>query len=452
VLLATVGLAIGLAVGGVALTVLLRSGLERASDDEARQTAQDVVVLVDAGRLPDPVPAGGTSLVQVVDQQGRVLAASAGADRLVPAVSADQISAALAGPVTVPGSQFGVLGPVRVIALPAGSPIDPSTVVVGSPSGDIDDAVRVVRTVVIIGFVLLLAVLAVVLWLFVGATLRPVEALRAGAEKITGANSNDTLPLPDSADEIRRLAETLNDMLARLEVSRKRQRAFVADAAHELRSPLTSLRTQLEVAAATGDEPDPDDLVAEVDRLTGLVEDLLLLAKVDDGTPPPRQRFDLAEMATGMAKRYAAARVPVVIEVADTPAVDANAGAVTRVLANLLDNAVRYAATGVRLTVRSTEGSAEVTIADDGPGIPAADRERVFERFTRLQYARDRDSGGSGLGLAIVRELITQQGGTVSLADTRAGAAGDPGLTVRVRLPSAQGPVSGQPGVARNMG
>ena len=192
---------------------------------------------------------------------------------------------------------------------------------VGSPSGDIDDAVRVVRTVLIVGFVLLLAVLAVVLWLFVGATLRPVETLRVGAEKITGANSNDTLPLPDSADEIRRLAETLNDMLARLEVSRGRQRAFVADAAHELRSPLTSLRTQLEVAAATGDDPDPADLVAEVDRLTALVEDLLLLARVDDGKPPPRQRLDIADMATATAKRYASSRVPVTVQVADEPAV-----------------------------------------------------------------------------------------------------------------------------------
>ena len=439
-LLATVGLAIGLAIGGVALTVLLRSGLERASDETARQTAQDVALLVDAGRLPDPVPAGGTTLVQVVDQQGRVLAASAGADRLVPAVSADQLAAAVEGPVTVPGAQFGVLGPVRVIALPAGSTNDPNTVLVGSPSGDIDDAVRVVRTAVIVGYVLLLAVLAAVLWLFVGATLRPVEALRAAAEKITGANSNDTLSLPDSADEIRRLAETLNDMLARLEVSRNRQRAFVADAAHELRSPLTSLRTQLEVAAATGDEPDPADLVAEVDRLTGLVEDLLLLAKVDDGKPPTRQRLDIREIATVIAKRYAASRVPVTVLVMDTPAVEANPGAVARVLANLLDNAVRHAATAVTVTVRSTaEGGASVVIADDGPGIPAGDRERVFERFTRLQDARDRDSGGSGLGLAIVRELINQQGGSISLADTTTGPGRDPGLSVRFRLP----PISG---------
>ena len=265
-LLSTVGLAVGLAVGGVVLVVVLRLGLERASDEAVLQTAQEVVVLIDGDRLPDPIPAGGTTLVQVVDEQGRVLAASAGADRLVPALPADELAAAQGGPITMDGARFGVLGPVRVVALTA-DPQDgsgESTVVVAVPAGDIDDAVRVARTSLIVGFAVLLALLAAVAWRLVGATLRPVEALRAGAEKITGTGSTDTLPLPDSADEIRRLAETLNDMLGRLESSRRRQRAFVADAAHELRSPLTSLRTQLEVGVATGDDPDAADLLAEV--------------------------------------------------------------------------------------------------------------------------------------------------------------------------------------------
>jgi len=435
VVLATLGLAMGLAVGGAVLTIVLQVGLERASDAAARQTGQDVVQLIESDRLPDPVPAGGTTLVQVVDDQGRVLAASAGTDRLVPALSPDQTAAALAGPITVPGSQFGVLGPVRVVALAAGPATSPSTVVVGSPAGDIDDAVRVVRTLLIVGFLLLLALLAVVMWLFVGATLRPVETLRRGAEKITGTNSADTLPLPASADEIRRLAETLNDMLARLETSRRRQRAFVADAAHELRSPLTSLRVQLEVAAATGDDPDTADLSTEVDRLGGLVEDLLLLAKVDDGRPPPKLQVDPVELATEVAKRYAGARIPVRLRSSPSPDVEVDPGALRRVLANLLDNAVRYATSVVMLTVDpSGDGGTRLSVIDDGPGIAPDDRELVFERFTRLQHARDRDSGGSGLGLAIVRELITQQGGSVTLDDTESG--GDPpGLTVRVQLP-----------------
>ena len=281
--LSTAALAVGLAVGAVLLVVVLRIGLERASDEAARQTAQEVVGLIGGNRLPDPIPAGGTTLVQVVDDQGRVLAASAGADRLVPALPADELSAAQGGPITVDGSRFGVLGPVRVVALAAGS-ADDATVVVAAPAGDIDDAVRVVRTSLIVGFAVLLALLAAVAWRLVGATLRPVEALRAGAEKITGTGSTDILPLPDSADEIRRLAETLNDMLGRLESSRRRQRAFVADAAHELRSPLTSLRTQLEVGVATGEDPEAEELLVEVQRLTSLVDDLLLLARLDDAT------------------------------------------------------------------------------------------------------------------------------------------------------------------------
>ena len=457
VLLSTAGLAVGLVVGGVALTAALRIGLEQASDDAAAQTAQEVVTLIDSDRLPDPVPVGGTTLVQVVDRQGRVLAASSGADRLVPALNAGELAAALAGPTAVPGSRFGVDGPVRVVARRAGPDDAPRTVVVGAPAGDIDSAVRVVRAALIVGFTVLLAALAAVAWRIVGATLRPVEVLRAGAEKITGSGSNDTLPVPTAADEIRRLAETLNGMLARLGGSRRRQRAFVADAAHELRSPLASLRTQLDVALVTGDPPDTADLLVEVDRLTGLVNDLLILARVDDATPPPKELLDVTVVVAEVAERYTAARVPVsvtapngapnssptsgpavpTVPTVPTPLIHAEPSAITRAIANILDNAVRYATTSVTLSAgQAQDGGALVVVADDGPGIPGVDRERVFERFTRLHDARDRQSGGSGLGLAIVGELIRQQGGSVTLDDASPG--GDPpGLRVELRFPPA---------------
>ena len=439
VLLSTVVLAIGLAVGGVVIVVVLRLGLERASDEAVLQTAQEVVVLINGDRLPDPIPAGGTTLVQVVDAQGRVLAASAGTDRLVPALPADELAAASGGPITMDGARFGVLGPVRVVALTA-DPQDgsgQSTVVVAVPAGDIDDAVRVARTSLIVGFAVLLALLAAVAWRLVGATLRPVETLRAGAEKITGSGSTDTLPLPDSADEIRRLAETLNDMLGRLESSRRRQRAFVADAAHELRSPLASLRTQLEVGMATGDDPDAADLLAEVRRMTSLVDDLLLLARMDDAAPPPPELLDVGLVAAESVKRYAAQRVPVTVEVTSPPLTLVNRDAAQRVLANLLDNAVRYAGSAVAVVVGAgADGGVLISVTDDGPGVPAQDRDRVFERFSRLQDARDRGTGGSGLGLAIVRELVAQQGGSISLADAAEGAD-PPGLRVEVRFPRA---------------
>jgi len=418
VLLTTAGLAVGLLVGGVVLTVVLRLGLERAADDAIQRTAQEVAGLIESDRLPDPIPAGGTTLVQVLDQQGRVLAASLGADRLVAALGPDQLQTALTGPNTLSGSDFGVQGTVRVAAHTATGPDGPSVVLVATPSSDIDDAVRVVRLSLIIGFAVLLAILAAAAWRLIGATLRPVESLRVGAERITGSSSAATLPLPNSTDEIRRLAETLNDMLDRLALSRSRQRQFVADAAHELRSPLASLHTQLDVAIATGSAPDNLDLLVEVQRLTGLVNDLLLLARVDDAAPPPRQQLDLANVAVGAVDRYAAQPIPVSVSMTGEVFVEANPAAVERILRNVLDNAVRHARTAVQVTIGPAgDTTARVVITDDGPGISADDREQVFQRFTRLQDARDRDSGGSGLGLAIVRELIEQQGGTVRLGD-----------------------------------
>jgi signal transduction histidine kinase len=425
VLLSTAGLAVGLIVGAVVLTAVLRLGLERAADDAIQQTAHEVTGLIENDRLPDPIPAGGTTLVQVLDQQGRVLAASLGADRLVAALGPAQLQAALAGPETLSGNDFGVQGAVRVTAQSAAGPDGPSVVLVATPSSDIDDAVRVVRLSLIVGFAVLLAVLAAVAWRLIGATLRPVEALRAGAERITGSSSAATLPLPNSTDEIRRLAETLNDMLDRLAASRSRQRQFVADAAHELRSPLASLRTQLEVAIAIGDTPDNLDLLVDVQRLTGLVNDLLVLATVDDAAPPRQELVDLVRLTGDVVDRYAGQPIPISVSATGDISVQANPAAVERILRNVLDNAIRHAATAVRVHIDpAAESGARVVVTDDGPGIAVTDRERVFERFTRLQDARDRDSGGSGLGLAIVRELIEQQGGTVRLGEPVAGHSG----------------------------
>jgi signal transduction histidine kinase len=434
VLLTTVGLAVGLIVGGVVLTLVLRFGLERAVDSSIEQTAQEVALLVASDRLPDPVVTGGTTVIQVLDDVGRVLAASPGADRLVAALPPEQLQEALDGPIPLPGSAFGVLGTVRAVAVSATDGEGaPSTVLVATPASDIEDAVRVVRISLIVGFAVLLAVLALVAWRLVGATLRPVEALRVGAQRITGTGSAETLPLPNSADEIRRLAETLNDMLGRLEASRLRQRAFVADAAHELRSPLASLRTQLDVAVATGDVADTADLLAEVERLTRLVNDLLLLARVDDAAPPPRELLDLASVVAAVADRYAAQPIPITLDVVRVPEISADPRAVDRILANVLDNAVRYASSSVLVSVGQSGGGVVVVIADDGPGIPADQRARVFERFARLQDARDRDSGGTGLGLAIVAELIGAQGGRVRLLDAEGG-----GLRVKLWFPAAE--------------
>jgi signal transduction histidine kinase len=221
-------------------------------------------------------------------------------------------------------------------------------------------------------------------------------------------------------------------MLGRLDAARQRQRSFVADAAHELRSPIASLRTQLEVAAHL-DEPAPiQDLAIEVERLGRLVDDLLLLARADEGNPgvPRRDRVELVELLRESVP--AGARVPVTVLPGSPLWTVGDRSALRRVLDNLVTNAVRHASSTVELGVaRATAGRIVVTVTDDGPGIAAADRERVFDRFTRLDDARTRDSGGAGLGLAIVRELVRMHGGTVTLGDA------GPGLRVAVSLPAA---------------
>jgi signal transduction histidine kinase len=301
--------------------------------------------------------------------------------------------------------------------------------------------VRLLRNILLIAFPLLLVALAAVAWRVIGLTLRPVEALRTGAEEITGGARPGQLPVPDSHDEIHRLAVTLNDMLDRLEAARARQRAFVSDAAHELRSPLTNMRTQIEVAQRLGERTEwpavADDLLLDTQRLSRLVDDLLLLARADEaGTRALRSvPVELGELVTSLAERYPSP--PTTAAVPDEPLwTTGEPEALARAVANLVDNAVRHTRTKVCVEVRADGAYHLVTVTDDGPGIPVADRARVFDRFTRLDDARARDAGGAGLGLAIVRELVRRHGGTVHLTD----ATPAPGLRAEIRLPAAPAP------------
>ena len=286
------GLTIGLALGGVVLLGALGFVLQRTVDTEAFRTADAVALLAAEDALPDPLPvAGGQVRVQVVDGQGRIRAASIDADRLVPMVRPERLDRDGRQRLEVPAERVGLVGPVRVVAVPAGTAADPLTVLVARSMADVRHSIHVVRTILLVAFPLLVAVLAGVAWRVVGATLRPVEALRRGAEEITGRAGTGRLPVPASADEIHRLAVTLNGMLDRLESARVRQRAFVSDAAHELRSPLTNIRTELEVAQRLADRTDwtavTTNLLADTERLSRLVDDLLLLARLDE-TPPTR--------------------------------------------------------------------------------------------------------------------------------------------------------------------
>ncbi|MET7736463.1 ATP-binding protein [Streptomyces sp. NPDC005402] len=302
------------------------------------------------------------------------------------------------------------------------------TVYAGASLDPEQSAVDTAQTVMLVGFPLLLGVVATVTWLVTRRALRPVEGIRAEMAAITASQDlARRVPVPDTHDEVARLARTTNETLAALETSVERQRRFVADASHELRSPIASLRTQLEVAAAHPELLDLDGAVEDTVRLQHLAADLLLLARLDAGERPQNTRFDLA----AVVQEQAAGRTDVTVD-AEGVEVAGSRGQVERLLANLLDNAQRHARSRVAVAVRRDGRQAVVEVADDGDGVPAGDRERIFERFVRLDEARARDDGGAGLGLAIARDVAARHGGTLTVRDAAAG-----GALFELRLPVA---------------
>jgi signal transduction histidine kinase len=419
------GLSTALIMGGLAFFGALTYTVDHTLDNEMLATAQEVAAMVNENRLSSPIPVSGAQVVQVVDSQHRVLGGSATADRLIPLLPPSELATALGGEaVVVDGVRIGISGPVRVRAIQEGPAAAPVSVIVGLAYGDVLATRTALRNALLITFPLLLGTLALIAWRVIGWTLRPVEQLRAGAEqisrtrRISGPPGSERLPVPPAADEIRALAVTLNEMLDRLAEARERQRSFVADAAHELRSPLASMQAQLEVAQRLGEGGTlPADLIVDVKRLSGLVEDLLLLARADaDSRPPARlQPVDAGDLVSQVVSAYSDDRIRVTIAAREQLMIMVDAEEMRRAVGNLIDNAVRHARNQVAVAAFGDHDQAVISVSDDGPGIPPADRERVFERFTRLDDARGRNSGGAGLGLAIVRELVTRAGGSIAL-------------------------------------
>ncbi|MFD8492693.1 sensor histidine kinase [Amycolatopsis sp. NPDC059657] len=296
-------------------------------------------------------------------------------------------------------------------------------------------AVDTARMGLLIGVPLVALLIGAIAWLAVRRSLRPVEAIRSEVAAISAHDLGRRVPVPGSADELSRLAETMNTMLTRLDTAVTRQGRFTADASHELRTPLASMRNQVEVLLTYPDEIDwrrsSENVLLDIARMEDLVTDLLLLSKLDGANTAPLVPVSLAEIVDACLNgRVPRGGVVITSAVDGEPVVAGNRTRLTRLLRNLVDNAERHAAHRVRVTVSSSDTECVLTVADDGPGIPDEDRERVFDRFVRLDDGRDRDDGGSGLGLAIVAEIAHAHGGTVT-AD---------GAVLTVRLPSAASP------------
>ena len=429
-LIATALFSAAVLTGVVLLLVVQRTALTRVLDQSANKTANQTTRLFSGGKKPTVLPptSGGITAVQVVSADDSVVTASLGADRQVSIVTPQQLASIREGDrptVTSPTSGTRL----RVV----GHKLGTRTILVFTDVSRVDDSVRILTRAALIGSPLAVLLMAVATYTVVSLSLRPVAALRHGAADITAAGlAEQRLPVPGALDEIHRLAITLNAMLDRIDSATSRQRTFVGDAAHELRSPLASLRVQLEVAQRLGPSADwsglIDDVLVDVDRLDRLVADLLTLARLDEsGALTQREQVAMDKLVEEVVRGYGDARVPVVASVSPlvTPG---DPEALRRVAINLIDNAVRYATQHVEVRLapgkRRDKPVAVLTVIDDGPGIPDAERERVFDRFYRVQESRSRASGGTGLGLPIVRDIVRNHGGRVRLAAREDGASG----------------------------
>lgn len=455
-LLATVAVAVVLVVGGALLVAALRSNLIGNIQDSATLRAADVATLAAQNSLPTTIPIqdDDETLVQVVDSHGAVIASSDNVDDF--SVNSDDASdddpeednddddddGGGGGPLPLaqvrPGdvrlfdaTDFpdGADDVFRVVGHGVATPTGSATVYVAFTLDAVNEVVDETTRLGLIGLPLLIVILAAFVWWVVGRTLAPVEAIRAETDEIGGLDLHRRVPVPDTDDEIGRLARTVNRMLGRLEDSADRQRQFVGDAAHELRSPIASLRTQLETARDTSRPLDwdevSDDLLDETLRMQHLTEQLLVLARIDAvGTRITRTTFDLDDLVADRVAAFTPSRDTIVVTTHLVPVrMSGDPVLLGQVVTNLVDNAIRHARTTVSVAVMADASHAVVTVTDDGAGIAADRHDEVFQRFARLDDARARDTGGAGLGLAIVSDIVTAHAGTVAITSGPVGGA-----------------------------
>ncbi|MFI8183209.1 ATP-binding protein [Actinacidiphila glaucinigra] len=435
---ATAVVGVALVLAGLGLVLALRANLTGQAGLRAEVAAREVAAEIAAGTPYDrlDLPDGEEYPVRVTDGGGTLLAAGEDVRQItgapVPDPDDDGDTETEAeygtGTATVDGRQASY----RFAALSGERDGERYTVTAGASLSAEQDAVRTAVVFLSAGLPVMLAVVWTVTWLGARNALRPVDAIRAEMEAITSSTDlSRRVPVPPARDEVARLARATNETLTALQAAVERQRRFVADASHELRSPIAALRTELEVAAAHPALLDLDSAVDDVTRLQTLASDLLLLARFDAGEETPMEPVALDELAREKVALRSGA-VPVTVEAPETVTVRGDRQGLERVLDNLLDNARRHATGSVAVRVTRDARWAVLEVTDDGPGIPEADRERVFDRFIRLDESRTRDAGGAGLGLAIVRDIVQRHGGHAD-----AGSAPQGGALLRVRLPLA---------------
>ena len=425
---AAVVVAIALAIGSVALLVTLRVTLERSGDAAAQARARDIASIAADGALPPVLtPATEDEVVQVVGPDGAVLAATPNVEGRPPLVTFDLAGANSAVQNLVVGGIDEEPEAYRVSAAEVDTFDGRVGVFVARSLEPVAEAVGVTRTALLVGVPLMLLVLVCVTWWLVGRALRPVEAVRAEVADITEHALDRRVPVPVTRDEIARLATTLNSMLDRLHAASERQRTFVADASHELQSPLASFRAQLEVALAHPAAAEwtavAADLLADTQRLERLARDLLFLAREDAGPAPRRDVLvDLDDVTLDEATRLrSTARVRIDTSEVSAATVRGSRDELSRLVRNLLENGERHASSTLQVHLGVDGDSARLVVEDDGDGVPPDQAAHVFDRFVRQDGDRARTGGGTGLGLAIARAIVSAHGGTIDLDPSASG-------------------------------
>lgn len=436
---ASVVVGITLVVASYLLIATLRDALQTNGDTSARNLANTLAARLAAGPIPVEIGVADGAMAQVVDAGGRVIAASVNLGDTGP-VSDESLNQSPRLLVLQGVPDDSDTETYRVWARTVTTPEGEFRVFAGTSPEQTDEAVRALQSGLIVGVPFVIAVLAAAVWTLTGRALRPVEEIRAEVMEISGTALDRRVSVPTTGDEIERLAVTMNAMLQRLDSSSRRQREFVADASHELQSPLAAFRTELEVAAA---HPDAtawpslvEDLLADSDRMERLVRDLLFLAREDSDEPVAAAApLDLDTVVLEEVARLRP-RSGVVVDASSVSAapVLGRTQDLTRMVRNVLENAADHAESAVVVRTESSPGhGVRLEIIDDGPGVPPELRDHVFERFVRAEPdRRRREYGGTGLGLPIALAIARRHGGDATLSSSSAGT------TVTITLPDTR--------------
>ena len=417
---ATLVVAAALLIGAFSFYGILSSSIHASAERAAEQRLDELTERLDG---PGGGPGGGRGidtlddeLVQIIGADGSIRSASEDARDDLGSSALPIADNALT--VTIDGT------PMLVVS---DDLENDETLVLAVPIEDDDETLSTVVVLLAVAVPLLLVLVAVTTWLVVGRALRPVTRIRQEVDGITAEHLHNRVEVPASADEIAALATTMNRMLDRLDASATAQRRFVSDASHELRSPLATIRQHAELAQAHPATTSIGELAEVVSdeglRLQGIVESLLLLARLDEGGGTHDEAVDLDDLALGEARRLRSRGIEVDSSGIRAARVEGDPRLLGQLLRNLADNAARHSAGHVAISVIPQDAHVFVTVEDDGTGVPPDERERIFERFVRLDEARSRDAGGSGLGLAIVHGIATASDGTVSVDASRWGGA-----------------------------